>query len=88
MVHRMPVARFEDKAFVRMVQDEFLFLFSIVVGNNATPMDADACLVCLMVTVSAADGIIHAIDVKCTLYGKRDLVLDHCEVPALVRMCF
>ena len=82
----MPVVRFKNQAFARVIEYEIFLRGPIVIGNDATSVHANARLTCFVMTVTAANGIVHTIDIKCPLHRKGNILLDNSKISPLVRM--
>lgn len=70
-----------------MIEDKILLRLSVVIRDNAAAVDTDARLICLVMPVSAADGVVNSIDIECPFHRKRDILFDHRQVSPLVGMC-
>src|SRR6185312_16767339 len=83
----MPVARFQDKTFIRLIQDEIAFLLSVVIVNPAASLEANGCLDRCFMPVSAPLRIVHAINIKYSLYFKRNGFLNNGEISPFINKC-
>src|SRR5512139_4002582 len=83
----MPIFRFEDQTFTRMIENELFLFCPVVIGNNTASVHTDARLIRFMMTMSSPHGIVDSVNIEGSFYGKRDILFDHCQISPLVRMC-
>jgi hypothetical protein len=86
--HRVPIVRFEDKTFIRFIEDVFVFILSVIIVNPATSLDANGSLHGRFMPVSSTPGIIHTVDIEYAFYFKRDGFFDNGEIAPFVNKCF
>lgn len=87
-MHCMIISAFENKAFLRVVQNKITFHFSVIVRNNTTAMNTNRRLHCCFMSVSSAHRIIYAVNIKYTLYIKRYFFFNDSEITTRVGKCF
>ena len=87
VIHRVPIFRFEDEAFVRFIQHILILLTIVVAMNLATTLNTDSRLHSRMMPMSSTNRIIHTIDIEDTFDIKRYHFLYHCQISTLIRVC-